>query len=110
MKETRFIVLLLISALIHFGLTFAVVVARMSCDVQVHCISRLNAVAGSILSFPLGLVVWVMQRIGFNPDVVTDVIWGGNIFVLCMVNSIMAVVCIWYALIKPVGRRRKLRR
>jgi predicted neutral ceramidase superfamily lipid hydrolase len=107
MKRTKIFVLLLIAVLIHFGLTFAVVVGRLSCDVQVHCISRLNEVAGAVLSFPLGLVVWVMQYVGLDPDVVTGAIWGGDIFVLCVVNSILAVIIVWYALIKPITRRRK---
>jgi hypothetical protein len=54
MKEVKIFVLLLIGVFVHFGLTFAVVVGKLTCDVQMHCISRLNEMGGAVLSFPLG--------------------------------------------------------
>src|SRR6187402_709906 len=105
MKKVRTSVFLLIGVLMHFGLTAAIVGSRLTCDDQIHCISPLNEFAGSILSFPLGTVVWVMHKAGMDPTVLTDAIWGGNILVLCCFNSILAVALAWYAVIKPKVRR-----
>lgn len=107
MKVFAFI---LIGVLIHFGLTFAIVVSRLSCGVQAQCVGFFNEVAGAILSFPLSLIVWGMRYIGIDSAVVTDSLLGGNIFALCLLNSIMAVVFVWYVLIKPVVRMRKYAR
>jgi hypothetical protein len=106
MKRIRLLTLLPISVVIHFGLMFAVIVGRLDCGAQAHCITLVNKVAGALLSFPLGLVVWSMQSVGLDPVVLTDAIWGGNIFVLCAVNSVLAVVLFWCFLIKPIVRRR----
>lgn len=107
MKKVKTSVFLLIGVLVHFGLTAAIVGSRLACDAQVHCISPLNEAAGSILSFPLGTVVWIMQKAGMDPTVLTDPIWGGNILVLCCFNSILAVALAWYAVIRPMVRHQK---
>lgn len=99
--------LLLAGVCIHFGLTFAIVVSRLACDIQTQCVSLFSEVAGAILSFPLGLVVWGMRYAGLDSAVVTDFLLGGDIFALCFFNSILAIVFVWYVLIKPVLRRRK---
>jgi hypothetical protein len=48
-----------------------------------------------------------MKYVGLDPAVVTDTLLGGDIFVLCAVNSVMAVIFSWYVLIKPVVRRHR---
>ena len=102
----RVIAFLPIAVAIHFGLTFAVVVGRLECGVLAGCISPLNEVSGTILSFPLGLVVWVMQQVGLDPAVVTNAIWGGDILVMCLVNSSLAIVIVWYVFSRTlVGAR-----
>lgn len=105
MKTIRTLTILVASALVHFGLTFAIVVARMDCGIQMHCIGRFNEVAGAILSFPLGLLSWMMQLAGFDPSVVVDTVVGGNIFILGIINSFLAVLFVWLAVIKPIARR-----
>ena len=107
MKKARTSVFLLIGVLVHFGLTAAIVGSRLACDAQIHCITPLNEVAGSILSFPLGTVVWIMQKAGMDPTALTDAIWGGNILVLCCFNSILAVALAWCAVIRPMAQRQK---
>ena len=107
MKKVRTSVFLLVGVLVHFSLTAAIVGSRLVCDAQVRCVTPLNEVAGSILSFPLGTVVWIMQKAGMDPTVLTDTIWGGNILVLCCFNSILAVTLAWYAVIRPMVRRQK---
>ncbi|MGY3231202.1 hypothetical protein ACVWWJ_002686 [Luteibacter sp. HA06] len=96
-------VFLLLCLLAHTGLTFAVVVSRLDCGVQVHCIGLFNKVAGALLSFPLGLLVWAMECFGIDPAVVADTIFGGEIFVLCIFNSVLAVMFFWFVFIRRVG-------
>lgn len=98
--------LLLLAFLAHLGLTFAVVVTRLNCGINTACISSFNQVAGAILSFPLGLVVWAMNHLGLDASVLTDELLGGSIMLLCFLNSALAVCFAWYVVLRPlIGRR-----
>jgi len=110
MNRIKAAVFLLICLLAHIGLTFAVVVSRLDCGAQVHCIGLFNKVAGAVLSFPLGLLVWAMECFGIDPAVVTDTIFGGEIFVLCIFNSVLAVTFFWFFIVRRVGWFRRSRR
>jgi len=105
MKKMTIYALLLVSTLVHFGLTFKIIIDRLTCGIQVHCISLFNEVAGAVLSFPLGLIAWMMQIASLDPSVVVDAFGGGNIFVLGIVNSILAVLLLWRIVLIPIARR-----
>jgi hypothetical protein len=107
MKKMTIYALLLVSMLVHFGLTFKIIIDRLTCGIQVHCISLFNEVAGAALSFPLGLIAWLIQLAGLDPSVVVDAFGGGNIFILGALNSILAVLLLWRTVFIPIVRRLK---
>jgi len=97
---------LLVGVLIHFGISVSVVVSRLACGAQPNCVSMANEVIGDIFSFPLGVVTWVLKYFGVDMIEVVKIYLDRNIFLLFIINSILAVVLVWYVLIKPVLRRR----
>jgi len=102
----KVILYLLVAALIHFGISVSVIVSRLDCGIQPNCVSMTNEVVGGIFSFPLGVVTWVLKYSGVDMIDVVKTYLDRNVFVLFIINSILAVVLVWYVLIKPVLRRR----
>ena len=105
MKRIWKFLLLLMMFFVHVGLTFVVLIGRLECGVQLHCVSLLNKISGAILTFPLGSVVWLMQYLSLDPAKLTDRVFGGDIYALCIINSMLAVLFIW-SLLKIILRKR----
>jgi hypothetical protein len=105
-SKFKLIFYLLVGALIHFGISVSVIVSRLDCGIQPNCVSMTNEVVGGIFSFPLGVVTWVLKYSGVDMIDVVKTYLDRNVFVLFIINSILAVVLVWYVLIKPVLRRR----
>lgn len=78
---------------------------RLTCDVQPHCVSLINKIAGAILAFPLGTMVSVLYYFDVSVDVMA--FFGGWIFVLYFINSVMAVALFWAVLIRPFVSRNR---
>jgi hypothetical protein len=106
MKKIGKLLLLLMGFSAHLGLTFVVLIGRMECGVQLHCVTLLNKITGAVLTFPLGSVVWLMQCLSLDPASLTDRIFGGDIYALCIINSMLAMLFIGYLL--RLTRRKRL--
>jgi hypothetical protein len=103
MSKIKTLALILIAGFIHFCLMYKVIVDRLTCDVQPNCVSALNMFAGAVLSFPLGLVAWIVHQFDANIDVFGFI---ENLFVFYFINSILAVTLIWMVIVKPLVRLR----
>lgn len=44
MSKAKSIIFIIAAAMVHFGLTFALILQRISCDIQPHCISLANEI------------------------------------------------------------------
>jgi hypothetical protein len=103
MSKIKKFVLILICGIFHFCLMFKVIADRLTCDIQPHCVSEFNRIAGDVLSFPLGLVVWIVHQFDASIDVFGLI---ENLFVFYFINSILAVTLIWMVLVRPLVRMR----
>ena len=101
MSKTKIVLFILLGALVHFGLTFTLILERVSCDIQPHCISAVNEVGITILGFPLAEITKIFFPSGAKVN--------GWFFILLPLNSLVAVMIIWFALVGPLIKRAKRR-
>ena len=103
MKKIKVPALIFIGALIHFLLMAKFIVDRLTCDVQPNCVTLVNKIAVIILGFTLDFFAWLIQRFGFDVNIVAYI--GGIIFIVYFINSILAVCLIWMLLVRPLFRK-----
>jgi hypothetical protein len=94
-KATLFIFL---GAMVHFGLTIALVLNGISCEMRPNCVSAANKVGAAILGFPLDVIMSILYPHGTRTY--------GWFYILMLLNSFAAVIIIWFVLIRPFVRRR----
>jgi hypothetical protein len=86
-------------SIVHFGLLFILILQRISCDIQPHCVSAANKVGVAILGFPLNVILWMLYPHGLGASS-----WS---YLLAMINSLLAVTIIWFVAVRFfIGRRR----
>jgi len=107
MSKLKVAFLIFVGGLVHFFLMIRLVVDRLSCGVQPHCVGLLNRVAGYILEAPLGSVFSILH--GFKSDVDLIGIFGGAIFIFYFVNSVLAVGLLWLLINRVTKRRQGIR-
>lgn len=99
MSKTKTVLFILAGTLVHFGLMFALVLQRISCDIQPNCVSTTNKVGVAILGFPMNVVMWVLYPHGARAD--------GWFYIFALVNSLVAVTIIWFVFVRLIFGRVK---
>lgn len=104
MTKLKVAFLIFIGGLVHFLLMMKVVVDRLSCGVQPHCVGLLNRAAGYILEAPLGSAFSILH--GSKNDVDLIGVFGNAIFIFYFANSVLTVGLLWL-LINQITKPRR---
>ena len=104
-KRRSFLVIGAVAA-VHFVLTFAVVVNHLACEGRPGRLSAWSDVLGELLGLPLGLVSRFAQWRGYDLNELVRHVPGG-LFVLLIVNSVLAALILWFIAVKLVKRRKR---
>ena len=97
MPRTKAVLLIVTGTIIHFSLTFLVIVKRIGCEVQPDCISETNNMLGYVPGFPLNVITWIV-----NPSLIKA---NGWLYILVLLNSLFVASLLWYLLIRPIINR-----
>jgi hypothetical protein len=81
-------------AVVHFVLTFVVVMSHLACETRTNCAGAWSRAFGEILGLPLGIVSHLVKWLGHEPNDLVQHVPGG-FFALLIVNSILAALIIW---------------
>ena len=109
MSSRKSILLVGVIAVAHFAMTSCVVVARLACEGRPGCSTARSGVFGEILGLPLGIVSRLLGWLGYEPNGLARHVPGG-LFVLLVLNSVLAAVTVWLVAGKVWRRRREARR
>jgi hypothetical protein len=99
MSKTKVIIFVLMGALVHFGLAFVLILQRISCGIQPRCVGLANEVGVKILEFPLNAIAAILY--------LHELKAGGWLFIALPINSLVAVLIIWFVLVRPLINRAK---
>ncbi|KJV32502.1 hypothetical protein VI08_12250 [Luteibacter yeojuensis] len=86
---------ILVMSAIHFSLFCVALAYQIACEDHAWCASSLRSLALNVLSFPLGLVLVLVQAVGADESR----IWPGGAWLfdlLLPLNSVLAAMFIWY--------------
>lgn len=93
--RTKAVVAILVMAAIHLSLFCLALARQIGCEDHAWCASTLRSLALHVLSFPLGLVLVLLQAIGADGHGLGP--GGAWLFsVLLPLNSLLAAMFVWF--------------
>ncbi|WP_369928880.1 hypothetical protein [Xanthomonas sp. NCPPB 2632] len=93
-------------AVVHFVLSFVVVMSHLACETRTNCAGAWSSAFGEILGLPLGIVSHLVKWLGHEPNDLVQHVPGG-FFVLLIVNSILAALITWSIFAKILRLRAR---
>ena len=100
MANIKIVPFVIVGTIVHLGLCVAAFMPRVNCGFNDACMLAMSTPAKifeDIMSLPLGLLVILFHAGGGRAT--------GLTFLYPVLNSLLAVLIIWFALVRPLVRR-----
>lgn len=110
MSRKKTVAIVGLVAVAHFGLMITLFISRMSCGMQPDCANSAVDILRDVLAFPLNLVTLALDKMGVDSDDLVRRYLHSEIVVIFLLNSLLASIIIWFAVIKPLMRLVNRRR
>ena len=107
LKKSQIWIVVAVS-LVHFLLVLKVVFDKLQCGIIPHCVGWVDEAAGVVLSFPLGILFWMLDLLNIPFNMIQWI--GSGVFLVMLINSICAVLIFRSIIVRVMGWKRAGRR